>query len=317
MIKCEDPYWMGAVCYPCDVCRTCRVRRRKVWTNRLCLEQNVRKYGIIVTLSYDNNYLESKELVKSDYQKWLKKLRKSVYPIRLSYFIAGEYGSKRLRPHYHAIIFGINRMHYTLLEWNGVEKDCFINNKLQTVILNGRLWEKGSVVVDDFNKAGAKYISGYVVKKMDKEKDKRLKGMVPEFYRMSLRPAIGKEAVKKISDVLMDKNIGLGVDRFIKEGPPHSLKIGNLHWPLGRSMRDWIVEEVSKKSAGEIPDKTKFLARQYAEMCSLFEKDFKKKRGRNTGKIGGYYEYWNKRFNELVNRNIRLEKRFEMEENLG
>ena len=44
-------------------------------------------------------------LKKSDFQKFIKRLRKD-YDIK--YFACGEYGDKTLRPHFHAILFGVN-----------------------------------------------------------------------------------------------------------------------------------------------------------------------------------------------------------------
>lgn len=43
-------------------------------------------------------------LAKPDVQKFMKRLRKT-NPLKLSYYLVGEYGGKTKRPHYHIILF--------------------------------------------------------------------------------------------------------------------------------------------------------------------------------------------------------------------
>lgn len=44
-------------------------------------------------------------LCKADVQKFFKRLRKMLPDNKIKYYVAGEYGDKSMRPHYHAIIF--------------------------------------------------------------------------------------------------------------------------------------------------------------------------------------------------------------------
>lgn len=61
-----------------------------------------------ITLTYDDDHLpEGGTLCKRHVQLYLKLLRKEMYPRKLRYYIAGEYGELRKRPHYHGIFFGL------------------------------------------------------------------------------------------------------------------------------------------------------------------------------------------------------------------
>lgn len=99
---------------PCGKCSGCLNTRVNSWIFRLLEEEKTSISAHFVTLTYgDNetpgwNYTENgyNTLVKRDFQLFMKKLRKHSpkFPT-IKYFAVGEYGSKRHRPHYHAVIF--------------------------------------------------------------------------------------------------------------------------------------------------------------------------------------------------------------------
>jgi len=65
--------------------------------------------ALFVTLTYDTKYVPLTKngfmtLKKRDIQTYMKRLRK-LSDTKLKYYVCGEYGSKRDRPHYHMIIF--------------------------------------------------------------------------------------------------------------------------------------------------------------------------------------------------------------------
>jgi hypothetical protein len=100
------------------------------------------------TMTYDPEHLPVRGndargiLVKSDLQKFFKRLRKSGYDYR--YYACGEYGDVSGRPHYHAIAFGIE-----------VTKD-----ELE------RHWKLGLCEVGTASEASIRYVAGYVSKKL-------------------------------------------------------------------------------------------------------------------------------------------------------
>lgn len=60
-----------------------------------------------ITLTYsEENLPKSGSLDVKVFQDFMKRFRKAIEPRKIRFFHAGEYGEKRGRPHYHAIIFG-------------------------------------------------------------------------------------------------------------------------------------------------------------------------------------------------------------------
>lgn len=119
-----DPQLHSQYIYvPCGHCSDCRKKQRDEWFPRLVEEfHNFNLKGSIwfPTLTYRNEelpyYINEKRNYKipcfnyKDVQIFIKKLR--VYLTRmgldcsgLKYFVASEYGSKKGRPHYHALLY--------------------------------------------------------------------------------------------------------------------------------------------------------------------------------------------------------------------
>lgn len=93
---------------PCGKCASCRLRRIQGWVFRLLQEEKNHNTSWFVTLTYDlapvtfNGFMT---LRRSDLTKFFKRLRKQTKKKTIRYYACGEYGTKTLRPHYHAIIF--------------------------------------------------------------------------------------------------------------------------------------------------------------------------------------------------------------------
>lgn len=114
--KQEDAY----IPVPCGRCPECLKRRASVWGLRLRKEEERNKSALFVTLTYDTQYVPISKngfmtLDYRDVQKFFKRLRKprpaalnKEYPIR--YYVCGEYGSQRKRPHYHLILFNTDEL---------------------------------------------------------------------------------------------------------------------------------------------------------------------------------------------------------------
>lgn len=94
---------------PCGKCLACRIKKRSEWSLRLTLESYYWERSMFLTLTYMDKYMpENGSLVKSDMQKFFKRLRKRLPDEKkIKHFTAGEYGDKSGRPHYHSIIFGL------------------------------------------------------------------------------------------------------------------------------------------------------------------------------------------------------------------
>ncbi len=95
----------------CGYCPECINKRRDAWSFRLFHEQQSSFLTLFTFLSYDDNNLPIMDgcpvLNWSDITLYLKRVRKelSTLDVKLKYFIAGEYGPRTLRPHYHSLFF--------------------------------------------------------------------------------------------------------------------------------------------------------------------------------------------------------------------
>lgn len=90
--------------FQCCSCLPCLNMRRYHWVRKAILESKRWEYVYFATLTYSDEYVPS-ELNKHDGQKFVKYLRKLIKPYEMRYILAGEYGGRTGRPHYHMIIF--------------------------------------------------------------------------------------------------------------------------------------------------------------------------------------------------------------------
>lgn len=159
--------------------------------------------NIFVTLTYsDENLPANYSLNVRDYQLWMKRLRKSIEPRKIRYYACGEYGEKKLRPHYHAIIFGYRPSDAYV--WRRTPKGhvYYRSESLEST------WGLGNVEFGDVTATNGAYVAGYALKKMrdadNPAKYKRpcpITGEIftvePEFALMSSNPGIGTSWFEK------------------------------------------------------------------------------------------------------------------------
>lgn len=208
---------------PCGHCMGCRLDNARVWADRMLLELKDNDYkAIFVTLTYNNQSLprawhigynqlpgESDEsylyedegwvaaaagapatLSVRDTQLFFKRLRKSFPDRRIRYFLAGEYGPKTNRPHYHAIIFGLTLDDFKdcrILDFNDLGQPRYKSKTFQDI------WSKGFCVLAPVNWNTCAYVSRYTMKKIYKSENSSAYAtdQVPPFCTMSRRPGIG------------------------------------------------------------------------------------------------------------------------------
>lgn len=127
MSSCITPFIVknnikGEIPVPCGKCPNCLKRRISGWSFRLMQEEKISMSAHFITLTYDTQHVPITrngfmDIRKRDVQLFFKRLRKSmaktevtktknpVHTLPIKYYVAGEYGGKTKRPHYHAIIF--------------------------------------------------------------------------------------------------------------------------------------------------------------------------------------------------------------------
>lgn len=197
----------------------CRVNRRRLWTGRILLEATQHEFSSFLTLTYKPEACPS-ELVPGDLRDFWKRLR-YVFPMPVRYFAVGEYGERSMRPHFHAIVFGLP---FTAGEFVA------------------KAWSDGFYFLGDCTPQSVAYCTGYVAKKMTVVDDPRLEGRHPEFARMSLRPGIGKLAAQSFDEGLTTRG---GSKALLQGGDvPREIRIGGKKFPLGRYLRNAMREAV-------------------------------------------------------------------------
>lgn len=186
---------------PCGQCVGCRLERARQWAVRCVHEAQLHERNVFVTLTYDEAHLPCPpSLVKEDFRKFMKRLRKwAGVPVR--YFQCGEYGAALRRPHYHALLFGVD-----FSDKQPFGKGVYVSRLLQ------RLWPFGFSTTGEVNFASASYVAGYVVKKVNGDAaaahyttvdaDGQVLTLEPEYVSMSLKPGLGAVWLKRFwSDV--------------------------------------------------------------------------------------------------------------------
>lgn len=167
-----------------------------------------------VTLTYDDEHLPDYGVLRPEhFTKFMKDLRyelsevvdgKRVWPT-LRYFMCGEYGDEKERPHFHALLFNYWPSDAEFWKTTVTGHKLFISPTLE------RVWGRGFTPVGSVNYESAGYVARYCMKKAkgsEKYKlehyervapDGALYYLPPEFARMSRRPGIGKTWFEKFS----------------------------------------------------------------------------------------------------------------------
>lgn len=115
-MECLYPRYVDSVgsLVPCGKCVPCLINRRDSWSFRMLNESKVSKDTWFLTLTYNDESVPLVDidgvgsvpvLCKRDAQLFMKRLRYFLTGVKVRFYLCGEYGTKTLRPHYHAILF--------------------------------------------------------------------------------------------------------------------------------------------------------------------------------------------------------------------
>lgn len=120
--------------------------------------------GDFVTLTYSDEYLPFLgTLVKKDLQDFFKRLRgkfKRKYNRKIKYYSCGEYGGKHGRPHYHAIIYGVDQRKP---EEKKLLEECWTYGRIGhgTVTADSMRYTADYLMTKDLRENGAATIEAY------------------------------------------------------------------------------------------------------------------------------------------------------------
>jgi len=193
--KAKDGYYDLPLQLACGQCRGCRLRRTRDWAIRAIHEAGMHERNSFVTLTYDDKHLpQDYGLVVKHWQSFAKRLRKQMGPFRFLH--CGEYGDAKLRPHYHACLFGHNFQNDRVKLGNQSGHPLYVSPTLQ------KLWYQGFHTIGELTFDSAAYVAAYCFKKLNGQKKQEQCQRIdirtgetwdvhPEYATMSRRPGLG------------------------------------------------------------------------------------------------------------------------------
>ncbi len=168
---------------PCGQCTGCRLERSRQWAVRCMHEASLHADNCFLTLTYsDDSMPEYGSLVKSDFQKFVKRMRKR---FAFRYFHCGEYGEDTKRPHYHALLFGFDFP--DKVPWRKSKG----YDVWRSPILEG-MWQHGNSEIGSATFESAAYVARYCVKTLQNlrfrkgSRDSYLAALDAEYSRVDM-----------------------------------------------------------------------------------------------------------------------------------
>lgn len=249
-VICKKPYMVqGTLPVGCGQCLPCRVQKQRTWAHRMYLESLMHEQNVFLTLTYSPEEMPVDGSLNPEHPKlFLMRVRSQIYPMKLRFVLAGEYGDKGGRPHYHMMIFGMSVL----------DEALFLSK-----------WPHGFIQVGDCNIKTCMYVSKYTLKRMTDEQDWRLDGRHPEFARRSLKPGIGALAMAVLTERLQSK----WGQRLLQEtgDVPPMLKVGRQSLILGRYLRAKLRKEIGMTDDDIEAVRDSWVEEKLAEMQPLRE----------------------------------------------
>lgn len=152
----------GTLLLPCGKCIDCKKLRATEFALRAKHEIMSNPDNIFLTLTYDEDHLNSKRVIKDEFQKFIKKLRKQLNQ-KIKYMVSHEYGGKTGRPHHHAIIFNYSPKILNFTSYSKRGHPQFNSPEISA------LWKQGFHTIGDANAKTAYYITSYALKATEHE----------------------------------------------------------------------------------------------------------------------------------------------------
>lgn len=187
----------------CGQCIGCRLARAQSWAIRAVHESMMHSSSVFLTLTYDQAHVPDDGSVDvRTWQLFAKKVRKELGPFRFLH--CGEYGGRSYRPHYHALLFGVEFPDALCVETASDGSRLYWSDQV------ARLWRKGQHRLGAVTMQSAAYVARYVTAKASRnartwdgvayyeERYRRVDDETgeefyvrPEYSTMSRRPGLG------------------------------------------------------------------------------------------------------------------------------
>lgn len=165
-MNCTSPKYIHSqgIYAPCGRCINCKVHKANMWATRCLHEAAQHRWSIFITLTYATGSLPLDESVhKEHWQLFAKRLRQNLHRKRintkLKYLACGHYGDQNGRPHYHAILYGLDPMLHKL----GPPP---AGSRRGHEVLSGPLaeaWQLGIIHMGNVTYQSARYVAQYLL----------------------------------------------------------------------------------------------------------------------------------------------------------
>lgn len=197
MVLHPRPYTAANLALPCGKCIGCKQAKAQEWAARAMHEAREHEHSIFATLTYAPQHLpKGGTLLPRDLTLFLKRLRQAMARHRshppalnhgkLRYLASGEYGDIGGRPHYHAILFGV-QVTDSVLCGHGKNGDPLYSSPTLD-----KLWRFGTVTFGELTMASAAYTASYTIKSIGTQCDDD--GVIRDpFLVVSLKPGLGEK----------------------------------------------------------------------------------------------------------------------------
>lgn len=223
---CISPITHNGTTFRCSKCWQCRSNKVQDWVGRCIAESRTSSDTMFVTLTYGGGDTpEAAILTYSHVQNYMKRMRWAGY--RFKYLVAGEYGSRKGRAHWHVIFFFDGKMPV---------RDLMKNTQCEFWPHGHSWWEKADM-------KSFRYVCKYVVKDMDDQH-------AQSYIAMSRRPFVGRDYFGLLAQTHVD--MGLSPQNLyyrFEESRDLNKKIVQhyMHGAVGRYFLAEYVERFAKK----------------------------------------------------------------------
>lgn len=209
-------FLLEEVAFRCGKCFNCLKYRGSVLLARCVAECRLHDDNAFITLTVDDANIETvfpgRSLSHRPWQLFCKRLRKKCSkPIK--FMMCGEYGEQSLRPHYHAVIFGLAPYEYidTGVRLSDGRPACRLRCDNHVF---ADCWSFGNVYCGRAEEASIAYVSGYTLKQYTLGRDDTWyvdRGLSSEYVKWSRRPGLGASYFDRYDLIDDCKEVSCGV----------------------------------------------------------------------------------------------------------
>jgi hypothetical protein len=160
--------------FRCRKCLSCQITKRQEWAMRCVMESQVHKQNCFITLTYNDKYNKVVGSDKTQLQRFIKRLRKKIYPKKVKYVACYEYGEGNgsrewwEHPHFHILLFGYDFDDKVYLKRTRKGEIIYTSPTLESLWTDPHFKDSyGMSSVGTLTHSSASYVAGYVHKKFN------------------------------------------------------------------------------------------------------------------------------------------------------